>query len=186
MQRRDIIKITSCLTGAALSTPLILSLISGCQPKQNPSLTSEEMLFSTDEFNFLKSISDTILPKTDSPSASEVGVPEMILHMISKVYAKDDKEKEIEGFKLIEQRLNSNEMAFGDLQEQDRINVLLELETSEEVNLKEAFTNLKQQVIAYYLSTEVIGTEFLNYLPVPGKYEPCISLSDAGGKAWSS
>ena len=50
---------------------------------------------------------------------------------------------------------------------------------------KSAFLEFKQQTIAYYLSTEEIATNYLNYLPVPGTYESCISLESVGGKAWA-
>ncbi len=47
------------------------------------------------------------------------------------------------------------------------------------------YNQLRQQTISYYLSSEEICTNYLNYLPVPGKYEPCITLEEAGGKAWA-
>jgi len=33
--------------------------------------------------------------------------------------------------------------------------------------------------------TEEIATNYLNYLPVPGAYEGCITLESVGGKAWA-
>ena len=48
-----------------------------------------------------------------------------------------------------------------------------------------AYLNFKQQTVAYYLSTEEVATKFLTYLPVPGKYEACITVEEAGGKAWA-
>ena len=62
----------------------------------------------------------------------------------------------------------------------------LELSQNDDVaNAKMAFKELKQQVIAYYLNTEEVGTEFLNYLPIPGEYQPCISVEDVNNKAWA-
>ena len=51
--------------------------------------------------------------------------------------------------------------------------------------VKESYLDIKQQAIAYYLSSEEVATKFLNYLPVPGPYVPCITLEEAGGKAWA-
>jgi len=52
-------------------------------------------------------------------------------------------------------------------------------------NARLAYIELKQQVIAYYLTTEEVGREHLNYLPIPGDYEPCISINDVNNRAWT-
>jgi len=60
------------------------------------------------------------------------------------------------------------------------------LSMEEQLEISDAFfQELKQQAIAYYLSTEEINTKYLNYLPVPGEYQACIPLSEIGGKAWA-
>jgi len=50
---------------------------------------------------------------------------------------------------------------------------------------KAALLDIKQQAVAYYLSTKEIATNYLNYLPIPGEYEPCISLESVNGKVWA-
>ncbi len=70
---------------------------------------------------------------------------------------------------LVEFYMASNENDFGNVFEND-----FEHDSS--------FTT---DEIILYLSTEEIGLNFLNYLPIPGPYESCISLEEVNGKAWA-
>ena len=66
--------------------------------------------------------------------------------------------------------------------------LLSQLETATEADLasaQDAMVMLKQQVVIYYLTTETIGEQYLNYLPIPGEYKPCISVDDVDNKKWT-
>jgi len=67
----------------------------------------------------------------------------------------------------------------------DEIDAKILTPEEEQLWADETYNQIRQQTISYYLSTEEINTKYLNYLPVPGKYQPCISLEEAGGKAWA-
>ena len=47
------------------------------------------------------------------------------------------------------------------------------------------YRSFKSMVLWGYLSSEKVGTEVLNYDPVPGEYDGDIALSSVGGRAWS-
>jgi len=190
MKRREILKYTALLTGAAISTPLLLSLES-CK-SDNTALTNTDSLrfFDKNQMNLIKHIIDTILPKTDSPSASEVGVHFTIDQMVGEVYNEEDQKTYAANFSKFTEFLKNEvkDLPFQKLEESKKIDILTGLSTSENPDLtdaKEGFLALKQQTIAYYLSTEEIATNYLNYLPVPGQYEGCITLESVGGKAWA-
>ncbi|MEL6592278.1 MAG: gluconate 2-dehydrogenase subunit 3 family protein, partial [Bacteroidota bacterium] len=139
---------------------------------------AELSFFTQKQFNQLQQIIDTILPKTDSPSATEVGVDKIIDHMLGNAYPQEARTSYEKGFAALSQHLAKQDDLLGALQE-------LENNTGEDQALREAYLHLKQQSIAYYLSTEQIGKNYLNYLPVPGEYQACISLEEAGNKAWT-
>lgn len=182
MKRRDIIKYTAYATGAALSAPLISSLLVSCQSEVAATATTEGLaFFSGKEMEVVKKIANLILPKTDSPSATEVGVHEMIDHMVGNVYA----EKERADYKTAFQALSQ---LVADKSTEELANLVTQLNNKDAATPESAqkgFMQLKQQTIAYYLSSKEIGMNYLNYLPVPGEYEACISLADVGGKAWA-
>lgn len=181
MKRRDIIKNTALLSGAALSAPLMSALLGGCKTDEVVKTASGLNLFSGDEMELLKEIVDTILPKTDSPSATEVGVHTMIDHMMGKVFKKEVKESFKENFTKLSSYLTGQ--SFAELSADEKLKVLAK--ASNDANVKSGLQQVKQQAIAYYLSSETIGENYLNYLPVPGAWEPCISLEEAGGKKWA-
>lgn len=189
MKRREILKYTAYMTGAAVGLPLMSTILTGCKTDQVSTTEAFKLnFFSSEEFNFLKNMVDTILPKTDSPAASEVGVHKMIDSMVGTTYQEDAIKKYRENFDAFTSYLKTqaDDKSFGSLSQERKIEILKALDASNENQLARAgYLDLKQQTIAYYLNTEEIGTNFLNYLPVPGEYIGCIDLADVGGKAWA-
>lgn len=187
MKRRQIIKYTSLATGAALSAPLMSVLLSGCKTDEVvEAATSGLSLFSSEENTALKAIVDVILPKTDSPSASEMGVHTMIDHMLGKVYPKEQREAFKPKFESLLNHLKDSD--FFNSENEAQLKLLTDISSSDDTSLeaaKEGLLDLKQQTIAYYLSSEEVAKNYLNYLPVPGAYEPCVSLESVGNKKWA-
>lgn len=192
MNRREVIKRVSLLTGAAISAPLMSSLLTGCKKVEKlPDSDSDSgytpLFFNENEFDYIRTIADIILPKTDSPSATDVNVHKIIDLMLSEVYKPQDKKYYAEGISSLTKYLDDF-LELNNTEQIERLRHLQQLNTSADSNVnsaKLAFLDLKQQTIAYYLSTEEIAKNYLNYLPIPGKYEPCISLKETGGKAWA-
>lgn len=175
-------------TGAALSSSLLASIWSGCSTKKVTGYQTK--FFNSTEFDLVTSLVDTILPKTDSPSASEVGVDQTIDAIIAGVYKAEDKEAYAKRFSTLLAHLNAeaSSSSFIKLSSAEKLTVLKNLEESKEnvsTDVRQAYMEFKQQTVAFYLSSEEIGEKFLNYLPVPGEYIACISPEDVGGKAWS-
>ncbi|CAN0381294.1 unnamed protein product [Ectocarpus sp. 4 AP-2014] len=107
--------------------------------------------------------------------------------MVGQVYKAGEKEDYKTQFNSLSGYLREQN-GLQSLSGSEKLNILNTLESSKEDALKDvrsAYLSLKQQTIAYYLSTEEIGKNYLNYLPIPGKYEACISLEDVNGKAWA-
>lgn len=183
MNRREMLKYTALLTGAAVSAPFASAFLSGCT---RDNTGTELLFFDADEFDLLTQVADTILPRTDSPSASDVNVHETVDSMLGLVF--EDDFQTIFRNQWAELKNFLSGQNFEQLEQSERVQLLSDLELSQDdeiANAKLAFRELKQQVIAYYLNTEEIGTEFLNYLPIPGQYEPCISVEDVNNTAWA-
>lgn len=187
MQRREVIKLVTLATGAALSAPLMSSLLTGCKkPVEEVGTDYALKYFNGSEFQHVKTVVDIILPKTDSPSATDVDVHKIIDLMVGTVYRPNEKEEYTKGFSFLMKHLNDSDFLKSRTTEQEAIlKQLIKSSEDKDKMAQAAFLDLKQQAIAYYLSTEEIATKHLNYLPVPGKYEPCITLEEAGGKAWA-
>ena len=181
MDRRRVIKMVSLATGSVLSAPLLGSLLVGCKddiPKNEEDYKLH--FFGEKEFLLVKELIDDILPKTESPSATDVGIHQMIDVMVGTVYSPEDRAHYSKSFNSLKNFLeSSSESRLKSLEE------LIKSTSEKDLSAQKAFLDLKQQTVAYYLSTEIIATKYLNYLPIPGKYEPCISLESVDGKAWA-
>ena len=106
--------------------------------------------------------------------------------MLGLVFEKDFRNTFNNQWAALENYLS--DQGFAAKEQSSRVEILNDLELNSSKKNEEAkmgFTELKQQMIAYYLNTEEIGTNYLNHLPIPGEYEPCISLEDVNNKAWA-
>ena len=92
-------------------------------------------------------------------------------------------------FSALKEYLNTVKgQSFINLKPEEKTTVLHELIDSREDSTKTARNSLldiKNQSIAYYLNTEKVAKNHLNYLPVPGPFLPCIPLDELNGKAWA-
>ena len=188
MNRRQILKYTAMLTGTAICAPLTGIMLSGCseQIKEVPTTSSPTRFFNGEDFNLITQMMDVILPKTDSPSASDVKVNYILDNMFDQVYESDYQQKFTGVFNELKTFLASSN--FDSLNREERETLLLSLETRSENQRDDAYwayIDLKQQTVAFYLSTEDIAENYLNYLSIPGEYKPCASLKELGGKAWA-
>ena len=173
-------------SGAAVSAPLAGVILSGCSTSvQEEALGQGLSFFNQSDFDLVTSLVDAILPRTDSPSASDVGVHRMIDHMAGNVFDSEHRASFTNGFAALRSFLEDE--GYEDKGPEDQLSILTSLESGNAPSKKieAAYRDLKQQVVAYYLTTEEVGTNFLTYLPVPGEYQGCISVEEAGGKAWA-
>lgn len=186
MNRRKILQYVAYTTGAAVSVPLASSLLVGCRPETATGVASQLHFFDEDQYSMIEKLVDIILPKTDSPSATDIGVHTMIDTMVGTAYrpkARENYKSQMGAFFNLLKEKNFEQEDLG-----TQIDLLKALDKDQSEGVSDArsgYLHLKQQTITYYLSSEEIGTNYLNYLPVPGQYEPCISLEEAGGKAWA-
>ncbi|WP_347330996.1 gluconate 2-dehydrogenase subunit 3 family protein [Marinimicrobium locisalis] len=191
MNRRELLKTAAWLSGTAIAAPLATAVLTGCSPPnpESPAGASsqrEYLFFSPQAYQQASLVADTLLPATDSPSASDVGVPETLDTLLGLVLSTDY----VDSFRRVWGDLQTflEREQFAGLNAKKRETLLKELETTEnatQASAREALVMLKQQVIILYLTSETIAEEYLNYLPIPGDYQPCISVDDVNNTAWA-
>lgn len=187
MNRRNSIRLLGLGSGALLSMPLVSGFLTSC--KQDASVSYfEPEFFTAEDVPLLTAIIDTILPEGDSPSGSAAGVSQQLDHMISGVYTSKQQEDFKQQFLELKAYLNHSESgAFNDLEIDKRKALIQELieNNDSSVAARSSILNIKNQSISYYLNTENIAKTYMNYLPVPGPFVPCISIDELNGKAWA-
>lgn len=204
MKRRELLRYTAYLTGVAVSGPVASALLSGCTRDEAVAAGEavyEPTYFSADEYEYISKLADTIIPRTDTPGALDVGAPEMVDKMVGQVYDEEAREKFHNGLKELMKKMDADngdpgfrkldsEKALVYLQDQDLHykNPDTEWDTLPETEntARGTYFDLKSQIVGAWFNSEAIGTEVLAYLPVPGEYIPCGDLQElTGGVAWA-
>lgn len=195
MDRRSALKKTGLL-GAAVAMPTMLSILQSC--KNEPRLTWQPEFFSDEEAKTIAALLDMILPRTETPGALDVKSDIFIDKVISQTYDAEGQQYIRDEIATFNANCNTNFGAtFIDLDQDKRIEVLKEAEkTSGKFNpgvwgttIGEQepvgfYRSMKSMAIWAYTTSEEVGENVLNYLPVPGVFEGCVPVSEIGNR-WS-
>lgn len=195
MDRREAIKKTVLLTGAALSASTITAILQGCQPDPTSMLDWQPAFFTTDQATLLAEVAETILPATDTPGAKDIGVPAFIDQLTASCFTEEEQGVLVSGLnEITEKAQQTYKQSFNDLSTADRLTLLnaidKDAQQKEKENPKErdkeysGFLRLKQLVLLGYFTSEKIGTEVTAFQPIPGQYKPCIPYEE-GQPAWT-
>jgi len=193
MDRREALRKTAMLMGAAVSASTVAAFLYGC--KTRPDLTYKPVFFNKDQALLISEASEIIIPKTDTPGAIEVGVPNFIDTLIKDCYKEEDQKKFLDDLNEFDQnaiKVFGNRFIEGSPEQQ--LDYLKKVH-DEAVNAKKAdpktpqpfILKLKELTMLGYFISEPGATQVLQYIPVPGSYKGCIPLKEAGnGKAWAT
>lgn len=196
MNRREVLRYTAWITGSAISASLASAILSGCTEQKpdkktatNADSTANSSIlhfFTPEQFSLVTPLADVILPRTDSPSATDVNVHFRLDAMLGQVFDANYQTTFKTQWLALEKYLHQQQ--FLQLSTDAQVESLQSLELSQNddtASAKKALIEFKQHVIAYYLTAEDVAKTFLNYLPIPGAYKPCISLDDVNNTAWA-
>ena len=194
MDRREALKRTALLMGGMVSAPAIMGVLKGCTAK--PGIGWKPAFLTEDQASVVSTVSEIIIPRTETPGAQDAGVPSFIDQMLNEVYSKEDQEfftKGLESFN--EQAKQDLGDDFADLDEEDQAafvkkvhDAAIEAETTTDPAPKRPFIlMMKELTMLGFFTSEPGATQVLQYVPVPGAYKGCVPLSEAGnGRAWAT
>ncbi|GAB5553403.1 MAG: lactose 3-dehydrogenase subunit gamma LacC [Saprospiraceae bacterium] len=192
MNRRDALKNTALLGAAATTSASFLALFQSCQTQDR--LRWEPSFLSNKQAHLVTALVDTILPTTDTPGGLDVKV-DMFIDM---VYAKTVDEAGQKAFVAqMDQFDETCKSKFGKVfykLDADQKNAVL---TEQEANSPKFgrgvwgygvgeqkpvgfYRSFKSLAIRGYCTSKEIGSEVLNYDPVPGPYQGCIPFEEVG------
>ncbi|MBL4828221.1 MAG: gluconate 2-dehydrogenase subunit 3 family protein [Spongiibacteraceae bacterium] len=197
MKRRDLLKISALLGVSSLSSSVTLAMQAGVVSGKQ----STRSLLTADQQKMLMVIAEHIIPRTDTPGAIDVGVPDFINQIVSSWYR--DREREIffqglssldnfcqksEGKSFFLSSVSTQILALKDQEKKSvgKQNVLMfgegfHVSSDEETPF---FVKLKELVVVGYYTSEVGSKEELAYLPMPGYYDGNYDFNKIG-RQWS-
>lgn len=202
MNRRNALKNITLGMGAVVATPAIMSILSSCTEE---AATWKPLFLSNEEQNIVTHLADIILPATDIPGALDVNVPQFIDKMFNDIESDDNKEAFQKGAAVFADRIGGNAAKASKQKVETTFEQYFKLSDEASAEVKKSqrqasdkvaadqlddylmykfLFGIKSYALFGYFTSKKVGTEVLNYDPVPGKWEPCVPLADIGN-AWS-
>jgi len=193
MDRREALRKTALLMGAAVSATALAGIMQGC--KATPELTYVPSFFTEEQARIVSELAQTIIPKTDTPGAKEAGVPGFIDQILKECYKKEDQDKFITGLTEFEAAAKAahgdsfiyldaeKQLAFVKAQNEAAVTAV----KADPSQPRPFILTAKELTLLGFFTSEPGATQVLQYEAVPGSYKGCIPLSEAGnGKTWAS
>lgn len=193
MDRREALRKTALLMGAAVSATALAGIMQGC--KATPELTYVPSFFTEEQARIVSELAQIIIPKTDTPGAKEAGVPGFIDQILKECYKKEDQDKFITGLTEFEAAAKAahgdsfvyldteKQLAFVKAQNEAAVTAV----KADPSQPRPFILMAKELTLLGFFTSEPGATQVLQYEPVPGSYKGCIPLSEAGnGKTWAS
>lgn len=103
ISRRTALERIALLIGGTISAPVMAGLLGGCRTNPTEELTPL-LLLDTDQHQLINLLTDHIIPATDTPSASEAGVPRFIDKMLADWFEDEDRQHFLNGLADVEVR----------------------------------------------------------------------------------
>jgi len=203
MDRRSLLKtLTLSTAGYAVATPTLLQLLVSCTTEKKKEEGS--LFLNATQAYVVAQLVDLILPATKTPGAIEVRIPEFLDLVLNEAVSKTVQEEFVMGasffeskFKAMYQKdiLKGTKQEFDTLlalyfkistQKQNEIFSYLKKEERNSGDRKELYfiyqylLFIRKHTLFGFYTSKKIGTEVLSYVPVPGKFEACISVEEAG------
>lgn len=206
MERRDALKNLGFGSMALFTSTALFGALQGCS--STPEVAWESVFLSPAEAAQLEQICEGILPKTDTPGATDAGVANHLDQALSVIYKNREAGFFKQGMAVFVDRFEDNSgvdfsKATTD-QVTDVVNGYFKKYKEDETILKKYrgsfsdegtktddfletyfVTNVVDSTFWSYFTSELVGKEVMRYDPIPGKYEGCIPYNK-GDKSWSS
>ena len=189
MNRRETLEQLSVIFGGAIALPIASGFLAGCQPSGDPAGWKPKIL-STEQAEVLEIMSERIIPKTDSPGASEARVVEFLDQIVAEYFNEDEKEDFFTGLNAA---LSASKSALGQeflsCSTEEQLAFLSDLDKeyfldSDRPSVQASFFNTLKQftIIGFYTSEQ--GATLELKMPVMGDYPGCVP-TDKNTRAWA-
>jgi len=180
MKRREAIGKTACMMPTIWAIPGIITFLQSCV--QDKPAFEHLLVLNNTEFQLVSMLADTILPTTESPSASEVKVPEFIDLLLQDVFDQPTRNSFLTGLKKFDEDcMQTQGHSFVKLASEAQTKYLKDVDDQVmSVTYDQAapfYFTFKQLVIKIYYSTEQGVKANLNYQPVPGPFQADVDLN---------
>ena len=196
MERREAMKNMALAMGYTLSASTLASLMTSCG--EQATLDWQPKYFTKEQAPNVEALADAIIPKTDTPGAKELGVPQFLDSFIGEVMTISDRVaymKELDGFIALCEKSQGKQLYACDaaqkkafLDEQNAQNKMkypgIWGADMVKADMRNFFGKFKDTLVWVFFTTKEAGEQMLAYDPVPGGYDACFTITPET-KSWS-
>lgn len=188
MDRRQALKLLTLFAGGSIALPAyaerLLHYPDTCWALSPPGIAPEQT-------ELLAALADTILPRTDTPGASDAGVQHILPILANDCLDAASRDIFWAGLEALDATSRSRfQTGFAQLSPERRTLLLSEAEQAYKTQRSQPnagphfFKIAKDLTLTGYFTSETGATQALRYLPIPGKWEADLPYT-AGEKAWA-
>lgn len=191
LTRRQALRRVGALLGGLVSAPTVAGVLSGCQ-RQTGADWSPSIL-SAQQNEMIDTLSEIIIPTTDTPGASTANVNRFIDAMVGESFLDDPRTRFMNGLKQTDARCQDTyDASFVDCSPEEQRALVAELDDETfgadaqqaDPDNPSFYRMLKELVIVGYYTSEVGATKELKTNIVPGYYDGDVPYEEVG-RAWS-
>ncbi len=183
IDRREALRRAALILGGVLSAPMAAGVLAGCEARRAPppGAAWEPRALTADQAELVAVIAEHILPETDTPGARAVGVHRFIDAMLAESYPAGERQRFLAGLAGLDDRARrAHGRGFVACAGTEQFALLDALDRE----AQPFFRTLKELTLVGYYTSEAGATRELRHVPVPGRFEGCVPLSQIG-RAWA-
>lgn len=206
MNRREALKGLTLGMGYVVAVPTVMSMLESCATETE---TWPAVFLTDKEKHMVVQLVDIILPASDIPGGLDINLPQFIDMMCKDVLNESDQELFHQGSQVFAERftkkfdkdiIRAKKKEVLELfsvyfdKSADESSVIL---NTQRKNINDIPADELQDFLMYkclmtvrtfsllgFYTSEKIGTEVMNFDPIPGVWQPCIPVSEVGN-AWT-
>ena len=181
MDRRHVLRLLGALAAATGLSPRQLSALGAPGARRRPRTT----FFTPLERATIEAIAEAIMPRTDTPGATDARLADYIELIVSEWYRPPDRGRFMRGVSDVDVRARTRgNRSFAAADTTDQATILSELEAegrAQRVRDTQGpapfFHRIRGLVLHGYYTSEVGMTEELLWQVIPGRYEGCVDVA---------
>jgi hypothetical protein len=149
------------------------------QDKSKASVILKNFSIDGEQEKLLAELSETIIPKTETPGAKDISAHLFVLKMMDDCHSKEDQDKFVSGLKDFQDKCKKDfDKSFIDCTVQEKSTLLTGLEKDKADNaLSFFYGQTKQLTIQAYTSSQFYLTKVRVYELVPGRFHGCVPVT---------
>jgi hypothetical protein len=182
MQRRTAVKQLLVITTGALFIPCCV------REAKKIAIPLENLKLTADHETLMASITETLLPTSDTPGAKELKLHEFVLRMMDDCYSPEEQKEFQSGLDQFDKYAQkTSEKSFLEMSPEEKKSFLLQLEkkrddessvSDDDKPVFQFYSRTKGLAIRGYMNAEPVMTNLTYYKMVPGRFDGCVEIKD--------